>query len=286
MWKAIKRFFKSIARAFSGRVDEASDSIASSPHAVRATFTDIIDKKMADARRYSKAVGGLIAHQERKIERVKTLTGEIEKLERIKKGAAAKARQRNEALKAEGKSAEEIKTDEEYLKCRAGFKNATKRLMEKQAEIEELEAGIEGDAEQIKKHKLQLTELKREIEKIKGEAEATVADMIASKQEKEVNEAFAGIGVDDSANSELERMRNLRRQAKAEARVSSELAGTDARLEESEFLEFAAQTESDSEFDALVGLDEPDDIDAEFERLQQVEDSAVAEGDGGGSLPE
>ena len=33
--------------------------------------------------------------------------------------------------------------------------------------------------------------------------------------------------------------------------------------------------------DALVGLDEPDDIDAEFERLQQVEDSAVAEGDGG-----
>jgi len=54
-------------------------------------------------------------------------------------------------------------------------------------------------------------------------------------------------------------MRNLRQEVKAEARISSELAGTDTRLQEAEFLEYARSTSGSDEFEALVGLAEETD---------------------------
>ena len=49
-------------------------------------------------------------------------------------------------------------------------------------------------------------------------------------------------------------MRQLRQEVKAEARISRELAGTDTRTQEAEFLEYARESEGSNEFDALIGL--------------------------------
>ena len=54
-------------------------------------------------------------------------------------------------------------------------------------------------------------------------------------------------------------MRELRNQAKAEAKVASELAGTDSKRLEAEYENFAAANQANDEFDDLLGLDESAD---------------------------
>jgi hypothetical protein len=49
-------------------------------------------------------------------------------------------------------------------------------------------------------------------------------------------------------------MRDLRAEMRAEARVSRELAGTDTKHTEAEFLEYARSSASSDEFDRLIGL--------------------------------
>ena len=58
----------------------------------------------------------------------------------------------------------------------------------------------------------------------------------------------------DRTNEELQELRELRDHAKATARVSREMAGVDTQRSEAEFLEYAAASEADDEFDALIGL--------------------------------
>jgi phage shock protein A len=79
--------------------------------------------------------------------------------------------------------------------------------------------------------------------------------MITASQEKEIADTIAGIAEDGTAE-ELQRMRELRQEVKAEARISKELAGSEAKAQEAEFLEYARTTTSSSEFDALIGLED------------------------------
>ena len=46
----------------------------------------------------------------------------------------------------------------------------------------------------------------------------------------------------------------MRQKAVANARVSRELAGLDAKKAENEFLEYAQRNAADDEFDALIGI--------------------------------
>ena len=51
-------------------------------------------------------------------------------------------------------------------------------------------------------------------------------------------------------------MRQLREEMKAKAKVSKELAGTDTKVQEAEFLDYATKNVATSEFDQLIGLAE------------------------------
>ena len=64
---------------------------------------------------------------------------------------------------------------------------------------------------------------------------------------------ITGISNDRTAE-ELQELRDMRDQAKATARVSREMAGTDVARSEAEFLEYAEQSGSHNEFDELIGL--------------------------------
>jgi len=116
-----------------------------------------------------------------------------------------------------------------------------------------LEQDIETIQKSVAGHKVQLESLLREHEKIKQEKHETVADMITAKEERELSDMITGIS-EDRTSQELEEMRELRHKAKATARVSRELAGTDAKRSEQEFLAYAEKSSADTEFDALIGL--------------------------------
>lgn len=251
MFRALSNWIKAIGYLLTGQIDSARRVLDMNPHVVRAKYDAILREKIGRIQQYKQAVAGVIAQQETKINTEKALNEDMDRLERLKAGALAKARQRVDALP--GKTKEEVQKDEEYMKCLAAYNDFSSTAAEKQARIADLEKDLAGYAVRLKEHKIQLLSLARELEQIKSEASETVADMITARQEKEVADALSGIS-EDGTGADLQRMRQLRQDVKAEARVSKELAGTDAKAQESEFLEYARTSTAGAEFDRLVGL--------------------------------
>ena len=253
MFGAIGRWLKALGYMLTGQVDAARRTLDTNPHVVRAKYDEIIREKTARIQQYKQAVAQIIAQEQKKVAAVRKLNEEITKLENLKAGALAKAKQVTEKLKAGGATPEQIKADEDYKRCLTAYNDFNSTLAEKQKRVDEIEGDVDTYKKTIADHKIQLESLKRDLEKIKAESSEAVADMITAKQEKDIADALTGIAQDGTAD-ELQKMRDLRQEVKAEAQISRELAGTDTAAQEAEFLEYARTSESADEFDALIGL--------------------------------
>lgn len=253
MFGAIGRWFRAVGYFLSGNIDASRRTLDTNPHVMQARYDDVVRDKTARFHQYKQAVAALIAQQEGKIQTAKTLTEEIRRLDQLKAGALAKARKKVEELKAQGVAQEQIKLNDEYMKCLAAYNDFTSTLDEKNRHVEDLEKDIDDYGARIKEHKLQMQGLMREIEKIKSESKDAVADVISAREEKEIADALAGLSQDGS-DADLQELRKLRTEVKAEARISKELSGTNTRVLEEEFLAYAMQSEKSDEFDALIGL--------------------------------
>ena len=255
MFGAIGRWFKAVWYKLTGQIDQARRGLDTDPHVMRAKFDEIIKGKVNQIHTYKQAVAKLIAQQEKKMAKVKSLTEEVNKLEDLKAGALAMARKAVAKLQGEGKSKEQLHDDPEYKKCPTAYNDFAATLTEKQDHIKDLEGDIGEYDGSIASHKINLQQLQRDIEKLKSEAADAVADVITSKEETELADMINGISKDGMAK-ELQDMRDLRHEMRAEARVSREMAGTDSKVQEAEFLEYARSNTATDEFDALLGVAE------------------------------
>ena len=255
MFGAIGRWFKAVWYKITGQIDQARRGLDTDPHVMRAKFDDIIKSKVNQIHTYKQAVATLIAQQEKKMAKVKSLTEEVQKLENLKAGALAMAKQAVAKLQGEGKTKEELHADPDYKKCLTAYNDFAATLTEKQDHIKDLENDIGEYDGSIANHKINLQQLQRDIEKLKSEAADAVADVITSKEETELADMINGISKDGMAK-ELQNMRDLRHEMRAEARVSREMAGTDSKAQEAQFLEYARSNTATDEFDSLLGVAE------------------------------
>lgn len=255
MFGAIGRWFKAVWYKITGQIDQARRGLDTDPHVMRAKFDDIIKGKVNQIHTYKQAVATLIAQQEKKMAKVKSLTEEVQKLENLKAGALAMAKQAVAKLQGEGKTKEELHADPDYKKCLTAYNDFAATLTEKQDHIKDLENDIGEYDASIANHKINLQQLQRDIEKLKSEAADAVADVITSKEETELADMINGISK-DGMGKELQNMRDLRHEMRAEARVSREMAGTDSKVQEAEFLEYARSNTATDEFDSLLGVAE------------------------------
>lgn len=267
MFRAIGRYFRAFGYLLTGRVDQARRAISTDPAVVQATFDNIIQEKKKRISQYKDAVGAMIAQEEKKKAALKRITGEVDKLRKLRDGAAAMARKLVE--KHNGDS-EAVRNDPEYIKCQSAFKDFSSSLEEKEVHAVEIENDIKNFETNIAGHKTQLQGLLREIEKLKTEKHETVAEILTAKEEKEISDMLSGIS-QDRTSEELQELRDIRDNAKATARVSRELAGVDAQRSEQEFLEYASQSTADSEFEALIGLTKETESSAEDEPAQRTQ---------------
>ncbi len=275
MFRAIGRWVKAVGYLLTGQVDSARRVLDTNPHVIRAKYDEVVREKVSRIQQFKQAVAGLIAQEEAKAAKIKQLSDDVANLERLKAGALAKAKQTVAKLQATGKSKEEVHSDESYKKCLAAYNDFSSTLTEKQERIDELESDVEEYKKTVGEHKVQLQPLLREVEKIRSEAADTVAEVISAKQEKEIADTIAGIAEDGTAE-ELQSLRQMRQEVRAEARISKEMAGTDTKAQEAEFLEYARTTESTSEFDALIGL--ADEVETPTETPDsKTKDSALPE---------
>ena len=252
---AIWRYVKSFLYLITGQIDKSRRALDSNPNVMKAKFNDIIKSKVDQIHTYKQAVATLIAQQEKKMAKVKALTQDVRKLENLKAGALAMAKQTVAKLQGEGKTKEEVHADPEYKKCLTAYNDFAATLIEKQDHIKDLEGDIGEYDGSIANHKINLQQLQRDIEKLKSEAADAVADVITSKEERDLADMLNGISK-DGMGKELEDMRNLRHEMRAEARVSREMAGTESKVQEAKFLEYARSNTGTDVFDSLLGMAE------------------------------
>ena len=274
MANGFTRFFKAIWYTLSGRAHETADRMMEDPEAVRGAYEDIIADKKGNINRYKNAIGQLIALVERKKSTVKNLTDEVENLEELKSGAIAKAQQTAAALQEDGMAPEEVKQHAEYVRCVTAYQEFNSNLEDKTRQISDLEGEIEEAQAGIDSHKIQITGLHRDLEQIKNEQSEAVADLITAKEQEEIADMLSGISM-DGTSAELSRMREIREKAKGRSVVAQELAGTDSRAEEQEFLAAARSSSNSDEFDALIfGAQQTDtQTETETEPAKKTEDS-------------
>ena len=272
MANGITRFFKAIWYTLTGKAHESADRMMENPEAVRGAYEDIINDKKGNIQRYKQAIGQLIALVEQKRSAVKGLTDEVERLEELKAGAIAKAQQTAAQLQGEGLSQEEVKVHGEYTRCVTAYQDFNSNLVEKTGRITELENEIEGAQADIESHKLQITSLHRDLDKIKSEQSEAVADLITAREQEEIADMLSGISM-DGTSAELSRMREIREKAKARSTVAQELAGTDSKSEEEEFLTAARSSATNDEFDALIFGAQQTDAKTETETPKKTTDS-------------
>ena len=276
MANGFTRFFKAIWYTLTGRAHESADRMMENPEAVRGAYEDIINDKKGNIQRYKQAIGQLIALVEQKRSTVKNLTDEIERLEELKAGAIAKAQQTAAELQGEGLGQEEIKQHAEYTRCVNAYQDFNSNLQEKTGQITALENEIEGAQTDIESHKLQITSLHRDLDKIKSEQSEAVADLITAREQEEIADMLSGIST-DGTSAELTRMREIREKAKARSKVAQELAGTDSQSEEDEFLTAARASANADEFDALIFRAQQTDAKTETETETKKETDSDSE---------
>jgi phage shock protein A len=250
MFRAIGRFFRAIGYLFTGKVNSTADSMSNNPTVISATYDKVIQEKKRRLNEYKDAISAMIAQEESKKQKLSTLTEDVQKLEKLKSGAAARAKQIVEKYHGD---VDAVKNDNEYLRCQSAYKDFTSTLAEKQQRAKEIEDDLKQLMTNVNGHKSQIQALMRDLDKLKEEKHDAVADILSATEEKQIADMVNGIS-NDRTNEELHRLRELRQKASANARISRELAGMDNKKAETEFMEYAQKTAADDEFDALIGL--------------------------------
>lgn len=250
MFKAVSRYFRALWYLMTFRVDKASDTLRMNPGVVSANYDRIIDDKRQRLNQYKDAVSAMIAQEESKKEKLRQLTDEIGKLEKLRAGAAAKAKK---LVEQHGGDSEAVKRDPEYLKCQSAFKDFSSTLAEKQKRATEIDEDLKQLVANVSAHKTQIQSLMRDLDKLKEEKHDAVADILSASEERQIADMMTGLA-NDRTSEELRELRELRQKSAASARVSRELAGLDSKRAEAEFMEYAQSSEADDEFDALIGL--------------------------------
>ena len=259
MFRAIWRYMRAIGYLLTGRIDKAREALGTDPHVIAATMDQVIREKQENIQQVMDAVAELINLQENRKRDMKAEVGKVDKNQTIMAGAKAAGIRRAKALKADGAAADAIKTDVEYLRHMKAYADNKHTLSDRQQRVVQLEGKIASDQEKIDKYKLKLEQMKRSIEESKGKRAELIVRATSAQQEKDINTALAGLSTDNAA-AEEEAIENAVGKLEAGARIASELAGTDTDAAEAEYLSFAADTEAEDEFNALIfGSEEKED---------------------------
>lgn len=250
MFGAIGKYARAFLYLITFRINKASETLRMNPGVMSANYDRIIQEKRGRINQYKDAIASMIAQEESKKQKLTELTSEIEKLEKLKSGAAAKARKVAMRL---GNDPVAVKADPEYQRCQAAFKDFSSTLAEKQQRANEIDADLNALVDNIQGHKVNIQSQMRDLERLAEEKHDAVATVLSATEEKQIADMMTGLA-EDRTSEELRELRELRNKAGASARMSREIAGLDTKRDEEEFMEFAQASEANDEFDQLIGL--------------------------------
>jgi hypothetical protein len=245
------RYFRALWYFVTGRFSAAADALQSNKYVMQATYDAAISRGADRFTTVRDAVAKLMSIEQTRVEEIKKLGVDAERLNKVKSGAQVASQRRINDLRSQGKAKEEIVQDPAFLKHQAAFKDASSSLEHLEERIADKEKDLKERQEQIAQYKIELQRMQRQQQTLKEEKHEALADVAIAQQMQGVNDVLAGIA-EDRTDKDLAAVRDARQAAKAKARISAELTGNDAQRAESEYLNLAAKTEADRELDALL----------------------------------
>mgnify|MGYP001259495267 FL=1 len=261
------RWLRAWIYKLTGFFGDAADEMQVDKHVMSATYDRSIAKMQDRFQTVKGAVAELMGIEEDKTAKVNELTKRVEHLESVKAGAQGmlqqlinRLRQQNPAI-----TPDEIKRHPEYIEHSTAYNDADSTQKEIEERIHELEGEVEQRKAQIAQYTAELQQMQREFTRLKEEKHEAIADVQIAQQAEAVDNVLAGISA-DTTDKDLEAARNARKKARNKAAISSKMAGTDAKSQESQYLQFAAATKSNSKLDSLLDFgsseSKPEDKDA------------------------
>lgn len=247
------KYFRALWYFCTGRFSAAAEALQSNKYVMAATFDAAIGKKGDRIETVKNAVAKMMSLERQGLDELAELTAKAEKFQRIKQGAAAKAKERASQLQKMGKTKEEILKDPEMLKHQAAYQDASSSYEEVQNSITKRTADIEAYKANIATYKVQLQNMQRGLKGLRSEKEEAIAKTQIAQEIESVNSILAGIER-DSTDRDLAAARAAVKATEARATIAAELAGTDATLADQEYENYASAVGAKSEFADMLGL--------------------------------
>ena len=249
------RYLRALWYMMTGRFGAAADALQSNKHVMTATYDKSIAKSAERFQTVRDAVASLMSIENTRIQEIKDLTANADKLAKIKNGAQVAMQRRIDALKSSGKTKEEIQQDPEFIKHSGNYKDAASSLEQTNAQIHDKESDLHDRTTQIAQYKIELQAMQKAQEKLKNEKVEAIADVAIAQQAQQIADVLNGIA-EDTTDKDLVAVREARAKAKAKAKITTALSGNDARLAENEYLELASTGAADKELDGLMNWGE------------------------------
>jgi len=249
---AIGRWIRAVGYLLSGRVDSARKVLDSNPHVMNAKYDEMIRDLSLKIREYVDAAAKVSAFSAKKKATLLATSQDIDKLQKLQAGAMNMGKQVAAMLQSKGI---DPSTDVEYIQNRSAYNDFSSTLLEKMKTKAELEDAIKESERNNKSNLATLKDLQRQYENLKKEQGEMVGRMINATVERELNQMVAGLdaGTGNVLN-ERNKIREMVMEAEASAKITGQVAGTDARRAEEEYLELAVSSAANNEFDLATGV--------------------------------
>ncbi|MDP3696545.1 MAG: hypothetical protein Q8R55_00765 [Candidatus Taylorbacteria bacterium] len=159
-----------------------------------------------------------------------TLIEKSQRLGDLNKKEETLIKQREGALALAEKEADPAKKE----KHKAAFTSFHNQIVEIEARQKELEVSITENKDALRRHKQTLTDMQREVENLSAEKADAIAEFVSNKSIVDMNKRM--LSLESSLDrGPIEAVRKKNRELSAQARVTSEIAGTDSRLQDKEY---------------------------------------------------
>lgn len=250
------RWISAILRKMFGIFGRKADGLEEDPDVIAATYDNSIKKSGQNYQQTKNAVAKLMGIEESKKAELNSTTAEIDRLDRVKNGAAAKAKTRVAELQRQGLTAEQIKNNAEIIKHQSAFNNASTSLMKAMERSKDQSLVLERLQVNLARMKVSLETMQRNQQNLQQEKQEAIADVVTAQEFDKVNDLMSGIAV-DTTDKDLQAAREARKNVSNRARLGAELLGVDSKISDAEYEQAGLAVTNGGEFDALIGLDTP-----------------------------
>lgn len=247
MWKAMRAFGYWVGSLFSG----VRKFFMSKTSVIAVSYDDAANAKAKHVDDLTSATTQLLEVESRKKERLRELSTSIDKQNKRLEGAIILGKR---IVSKHNGDTESIQSDPEYREAANESQKITTELSRLKEERNRVEADLKTVSGKVAQNKNLISTKLRELKAIRDEKGEAIASIEAARQEEAAARLINGIS-EDHSDLLLQEIRGIRKEAELKSSIQQELAGVAIEAAgEDKFLQLANGTQSNDEFNAMIGL--------------------------------